>query len=153
MISNVKGEFTEFDAEIDYDVKAMKFNALEATIETKSVDTGIEKRDNHLRSEDFFEVAKYPKMTFKMTSYEADGDEGTMEGILTIRNVSKKIKLDVLVNGTIKDFAGNTRVGFTLEGKIKRKDFGLTWNQALEFGGFAVGERVKIVVELETLVM
>ena len=76
-----------------------------------------------------------------------------MEGLLTIRDVTKKVKFDVSVNGTIKDFKGNTRVGFTLEGKINRKDFGLTWNEALEFGGFAVGDKVKIIIELETMVL
>lgn len=153
MISNVKGEFKEYDAEIDYDIKAKKFNALEATIVASSVDTDITKRDNHLRSEDFFEVAKFPNITYKMTDYEADGDEGVMTGILTIRDVSKKVKLNVEVNGAIKDYAGNTRVGFTMTGKINRKDFGLKWNKALEFGGFAVGERVKITIELETLAL
>jgi polyisoprenoid-binding protein YceI len=88
-----------------------------------------------------------------MTKYTADGDEGVMEGVLTIRGVSKKVKLDVTVNGVIKDFAGNTRAGFTLEGKINRKDFGLKWNKALELGGFAVGDKVKIVIELETMVL
>lgn len=153
MISNVKGEFGTYDAEMDFDLKTKKFNSLLATVETKSVDTGITKRDNHLRSEDFFEVAKFPKMTYKMTKYEADGDEGVMHGLLTIRDVTKKVKLDVTVNGIIKDFKGNTRVGFTMEGKINRKDFGLKWNKALEFGGFAVGDRVKIIIELETLVL
>jgi polyisoprenoid-binding protein YceI len=129
------------------------FNSLEATVEARSVDTGIEKRDDHLRSEDFFEVEKFPQITYKMTKYTADGDEGVMEGILTMRGVSKKVNLNVTVNGVIKDFKGNTKAGFTLEGKINRKDFGLKWNKALELGGLAVGEKVKIVIELETMVM
>jgi polyisoprenoid-binding protein YceI len=153
MISNVNGKFNEYDADIDFDIKSKSFNALDATVVAKSVDTGIEKRDNHLRSEDFFEVDKFPKITYKMTKYEADGDEGVMDGILTIRGVSKKVKLNVEVNGIIKDFEGNTRVGFTMTGKINRKDFGLKWNKALEFGGFAVGDKVKITIDLSTMAM
>jgi polyisoprenoid-binding protein YceI len=153
MISNVKGKFLDYDAEIDFDIKKRLFNSLEATVEARSVDTGIEKRDDHLRSEDFFEVEKFPQITYKMTKYTADGDEGVMEGILTMRGVSKKVNLNVTVNGVIKDFKGNTKAGFTLEGKINRKDFGLKWNKALELGGLAVGEKVKIVIELETMVM
>jgi len=153
MISNVKGKFESFDAEIDYDIKKMQFNQLEATIETTSINTGIEKRDDHLRSDDFFDVLNHPEITFVMTNYKADGDEGVMTGDLTIRGVTKEIKLDVTVNGTVKDFSGNTLVGFTLEGKINRKDFGLTWNKLLEAGGFAVADKVKIVIELETMAM
>ncbi len=151
MISNVKGKFQEYDAKMDFDIKNKSFRSLKADVTAKSIDTGITKRDNHLRSEDFFEVEKYPKITYEMTSYEASGDEGVMEGLLTIRDVTKKVKLNVTINGVIKDFDGNTRVGFTLEGTINRKDFGLMWNKALELGGFAVGDRVKIIIELETM--
>ncbi len=151
MITNVKGEFTKFDAELDFDYKTKVFNKLEAKIETKSVDTGIEKRDNHLRSEDFFFAEKYPKITFEMKSYKVDGDEGVMIGNLTIRGVTKEVKLEVEDLGTIKDFNGNNRVGFTLKGKINRGDFDLKWNKALELGGFAVGEEVKITVEIEAV--
>lgn len=151
MISNVKGKFLEYDGSIDYDIKKQTFKSLSAKINAKSIDTGIVKRDNHLRSADFFDAEKHPTLTFVMTDYAADGDEGTMEGDLTIRGVTKKVKLDVEINGVIKDFAGNTRVGFTIEGKINRKDFGLTWNKALEFGGVAVGDKVKMLIELETV--
>lgn len=151
MITNVKGEFTQFDADIDFDYKTKSFNKLDAVIQTKSVDTGIEKRDNHLRSEDFFLAEKYPEITFKLKSYKADGDEGVATGDLTIRGVTKEVKLDVEDIGTIKDFQGNNRVGFTLRGKINRGDFGLKWNKALELGGLAVGEKVKIIVEVEAV--
>ncbi len=151
MISNVKGKFLEYDGSIDYDIKKQTFNSLSAKINAKSIDTGIVKRDNHLRSEDFFHADKHPNLTFVMTKYDADGDEGTMEGDLTIRGVTRSVKLDVEINGVIKDFNGNTRVGFTIEGKINRKDFGLTWNKALEFGGVAVGDKVKMLIELETV--
>lgn len=151
MITNVKGDFKTFSGDIDFDYKTKSFNKFNAIVETKSVDTGIEKRDNHLRSEDFFLADKYPQMTFNMKSYEADGDEGVMTGDLTIRGVTKEVKLEVEDLGTIKDFEGNNRVGFTLKGKINRMDYGLKWNKALEFGGFAVGEKVKIIVEIEAV--
>lgn len=151
MISNVQGNFKVFDADIDFDVKTMAFNALEATIETKSVDTGIENRDNHLRSDDFFSAKKYPEITFNMTSYKGDKESGKMEGNLTIRGVTKKIKLDVEIGGVIKNNLGNNIVGFSLEGKIKRKDFGLKWNKILEAGGLAVSETVRLLIEIEAI--
>lgn len=151
MISNVKGKFNIYEANIDFDKKTKKFKALKAVIDAESIDTGIEKRDNHLRSPDFFEVVKYPNIEFVMTKYTANGDSGIIEGKITIRDITKKIKLNVDVNGIIKDFKGNTRVGFTMTGKLNRKDFGLKWNKALEFGGFAVGDEVKITIELETV--
>ncbi len=151
MITNVKGEFKSYTADIDFDYKTKTFNKLNAKIETKSVDTGIEKRDNHLKSEDFFLSEKYPLMTFNMKSYKADGDEGEMTGDLTIRGVTKEVKLEVEDLGTVKDFEGNNRVGFTLKGKINRIDFGLKWNKALEFGGIAVDETVKLEIEIEAV--
>lgn len=151
MITNVKGEFKSYDAEIDFDAKNMIFNKFNATVDTESIDTGIEKRDNHLRSDDFFLSEKYPKMTFEMTSYKANGDEGEMKGNLTIRGITKAVTLEVEDLSTIKDFQGNTRVGFTLNGKINRMDYGLKWNKALELGGVAVAEEVKITVEVEAV--
>jgi len=151
MITNVKGEFTKFDAEIDFDYKTKSFNKLDAVIQTKSVDTGIEKRDNHLRSEDFFLADKHPQITFKMKSYKADGDEGVMVGDLTIRGITKEVKLEVEELATVKDFQGNNRVGFTLEGKINRMDYDLKWNKVLEAGGFAVGETVKLIVDVQAI--
>jgi len=151
MITNVKGEFKEFDANIDFDYKTKVFKVFKATVKTKSVNTGIVKRDNHLRSEDFFLSQKYPEMSFDMKSYESDDEDGKMKGNLTIRGVTKPVTLEVEDIGTIKDFEGNNRVGFTLKGKINRLDFGLKWNKALEFGGFAVGDKVKITIEVEAV--
>jgi len=151
MITNVKGDFKKFTGEIDFDHKTKHFNVFKGVVQTTSVNTGIVKRDNHLRSEDFFLSKKYPEMTFVMKSYEGDGDEGVMSGDLTIRGITKAVKLEVEDLGVIKDFKGNNRVGFTLKGKIKRGDYGLKWNKALEFGGFAVGEKVKITVEVEAV--
>lgn len=151
MITNVKGEFKTYNADIDFDAKTKKFNGFKADIETKSIDTGIEKRDEHLRSEDFFLSEKFPKMTFVMKSYKSDGNKGKMSGDLTIKDVTKAVTLDVDDIATVKDFQGNNRVGFTLKGKINRMDYGLKWNKALEAGGLAVSEEVKILVEIEAI--
>ena len=151
MITNVKGEFKTYNADIDFDAKTKKFKSFKADVETKSVDTGIEKRDEHLRSEDFFLSEKFPKMTFVMKSYKADGNKGKMSGDLTIKDVTKAVTLDVDDIATVKDFQGNNRVGFTLKGKINRMDYGLKWNKALETGGLAVSEEVKILVEIEAI--
>lgn len=151
MITNVKGEFKTYNADIDFDAKTKKFKSFKADVETKSVDTGIEKRDEHLRSEDFFLSEKFPKMTFVMKSYKSDGNKGKMSGDLTIKDVTKAVTLDVDDIATVKDFQGNNRVGFTLKGKINRMDYGLKWNKALETGGLAVSEEVKILVEIEAI--
>ena len=153
MITNVKGEFKTYEADIDFDAKTKTFNKFSASIDTASIDTGIEKRDTHLKSDDFFLSEKFPKMTFVMKSYKADGDEGKMVGELTIRGITKPVTLDVEDIGTVKDFKNENRVGFTLKGKINRMDYDLKWNKALEFGGVAVGEDVKIIVDVEAVEM
>lgn len=153
MISSVKGKFTDYDADIEFDQKTKEFKLFDATVKTASIDTGIEKRDNHLRSEDFFEVTKYPNMRFVMKSYKVNGDGGMMVGDMTIHGITKQVTLNVDYNGSIKDMQGNTRVGFTIDGKLNRKDFGLTWNKALEAGGVVVGDTVKIHIEIQTLVL
>ena len=143
MISNVKGNFTKFTGTYELDKGLLK--SLEGTIEASSIDTGIEKRDNHLRSADFFEVAKYPAITFKMLSYK----EGMLTGELTIHGVTQTVTLETEVSGTIKDPWGNVRSSISLNGEIKRSDYDLKWNQALEAGGVVVGDEVKLSIELE----
>ena len=147
MISNVKGNFKSFDAELEFDEKTKTITKLIATVDTASVDTGIEKRDSHLRSPDFFNVEKFPAIEFSMTSI----DKEYLTGNLTMYGVTKKVKLKSTVHGVIKDMQGNLRVGFTLEGDIKREDFGLTWNKMLESGGFVVGNDVKITIDIEAI--
>lgn len=151
MITNVKGEFKDYDAKIDFDAKTKTFNKLEAVINTASIDTGIEKRDNHLRSEDFFLSQQFPQMKFVMNSYKSKDDGGIVSGDLTIRGITKPVKLEIEDIATVKDFQGNNRVGFTLKGKINRMDYDLKWNKALELGGVAVGEEVKIIVEIQAV--
>ena len=144
MITNVHGKFNAYNSVIDFDEATKTFKKFSATVDTTSIDTGIEKRDAHLKSDDFFAIEKFPKMIFEMTSYKADGDEGKMTGNLTIRGITKPVVLDV------EDIAviGN-KVGFSLEGKINRTDFDLKWNKAIELGGVAVSEEVKIKVDVE----
>lgn len=151
MITNVNGEFKTYNAEIDFDAKTKTFNKLNAVVDTASIDTDNQKRDDHLRSADFFYSEKFPKMTFEMTSYKVDGDEGIATGNLTIRGITKEVQLKVEDIGTVKDFKNINRVGFTLKGKINRMDYDLKWNKALEFGGVAVAEDVKITVEVEAV--
>ncbi|MCH9814282.1 MAG: YceI family protein [Epsilonproteobacteria bacterium] len=148
MITNVKGTFSKYSADIGFDSKTMQFERLTATIDVDSIDTGIKKRDKHLRSADFFDVANHPIMTFVMNSYSGDTDGGKMVGDLTIRGVTKAVTLDVEIGG-VANFMGTEKVGFVLETKIDRKDFGLMWNKALETGGVVVGDKVKIVIEAE----
>ena len=151
MITNVKGDFKTYDGMIDFDKDKKTFKVLKASLDTNSIDTANEKRDEHLRSEDFFLSEKFPKMTFVMKSYKSDGNKGKMSGDLTIKDVTKAVTFDVDDIATVKDFQGNNRVGFTLKGKINRMDYGLKWNKALETGGLAVSEEVKILVEIEAI--
>lgn len=143
MVSNVKGHFSSFSGA--YEVTDGVLKSLNGTVDVKSVDTGIEKRDEHLRSADFFNVEKNPKMTFVMTAVK--GDEVT--GALTLNGITKTVTFEADISGEIVDPWGNRRSGMSLEGTINRKDFGLTWNKVLEAGGVAVGEDVKISLELE----
>lgn len=154
MITNVKGKFHKYDGDIEFDMKNKKFTKFDATVDVASIDTGIEKRDDHLRNPDFFEVEKYPNMKFVMSSYEKKSDNtGIIKGNMTIRDVTKPVDLQVTVNGVVKDMAGKTKIGFSLDGQINRKDFGLTYNRALEFGGVAIGDDVKIIVEIQAVVI
>ena len=151
MITNVKGDFKTYDGMIDFDKDKKTFKVLKASIDTASIDTENEKRDEHLKSDDFFNSTKFPKMTFEMTSYKADGNEGKMDGNLTIRGITKPITLKIEDIATIKDFKGQNRVGFSFEGKINRLDYDLKWNKVLEAGGVAVAEEVKIIVNIEAV--
>lgn len=143
MISTVSGKFNEFSG--TYDLDKGQFKALKGTIKTASIDTEIAKRDDHLRSADFFDAAKYPEITFAMTSATKD----KMTGDLTIHGVTKKVTLNIEMGGTVEDPWGNMRSGFVLTGKVNRKDFGLNWNKAIEAGGVVVGDEVKLVIEIE----
>ena len=144
MISYVKGEFTSFDAEITTEDDTFSKAKVSASIKTDSVFTNNTDRDTHLKSADFFNAEKYPVITF-----EAESLTGDVTGNLTINGVTKPVTLDVDFGGIGQDPWGNTKAGFSFEGKIKRSDFGLNWNAALEAGGVLVSDEVKIAGELQ----
>ncbi len=150
MITNVKGEFRTFDAGLVTDGNDFSTAEVNVTIDAASVFTNNEDRDNHLKSADFFDVEKHKELTFKSTKIEkADDDEYKLMGLLTIKGVSKEVTLDVEFGGIMKDPWGNEKAGFSLEGKINRKDWELNWNAALEAGGVLVGDEVKISAEVQ----
>ncbi len=150
MIANVKGLFKEFTVDVTTDGDDFTTAAIDFQMSPASVETGDAGRDGHLKSADFFDVENFKSITFKSSSLTANDDENyVLTGDLTIRGVSKTVKLDVEFGGIQKDPWGNTKAGFTLTGKINRKEFGLVWNAALESGGLLVGEEVKILCEVE----
>jgi polyisoprenoid-binding protein YceI len=149
MVSKVPGKFDLYEGEIGFDEKTMQFTKLRGVIDADSINTENERRDKHLRSPDFFEVAKYPEIVFEMTGYKGDAEAGKMEGKLTIRGITKPVTLDVEMGGLVTDPWGNRRIGFSMTGKVNRQDFGLKWNKILETGGFVVGDTVKLQVDIE----
>ena len=148
MITNVKGEFKNFSVEVDGD--DMLKSSLNVSIDASSINTNNNDRDNHLKSADFFDVENHKELLFKSTSFkQKDDDEYELKGILTIKGNSKEVALEVEFGGINKDPWGNEKAGFSVEGKINRKDWGLNWNAALETGGVLVSEEVKIFGELQ----
>lgn len=148
MITTVKGRFGEVEGEIRPDGSGGW--VAEATIDVASIDTRAPQRDDHLRSSDFFDVAEHPKMTFVSTGliggFENPGDRFQVKGDLTIRGTTREVVLDVTYNGTGSDPWGGQRMSFDAEGKIDRRDFGLTWNQTLEAGGVLVSNDIRISI-------
>lgn len=145
-ISKVRGRFTEASAEAHVG-PSLASSSLHATVKTASFDSGDANRDGHVRGAEFFDVETYPEMTFRATGIEGDGEDYTVTGDLTIRGVSKPVELEVEFTGVAVDPFGATRAGFSAEAEISRKEFGLTWNAALEAGGVLVSDKVKINVE------
>lgn len=145
MITNVTGSFTNFEGTVETEGDDFTTAKINFSADTNSISTGSEQRDGHLKGEDFFAAEKFPKMTFASTSVEKTADdEFILHGDLTIRDVTKPVILDVQALGTAIDPWGNLKSGFSIEGKINRKDWGLNWNAALEAGGVLVSEEVKI---------
>jgi polyisoprenoid-binding protein YceI len=151
MVSSVRGDFEKVSGKIVYDEADVTKSTADITIDTGSINTRVAKRDEHLRSPDFLDVAKHPAITFKSKRVEKAGN-GTlkMTGDLTIRGVTKEVVLTVEgPSPAIKDMQGNARVGGQAAMKIHRKDFGLVWNKALETGGGVVGDEVDITIDVE----
>ena len=150
MVSNVKGKFNNFDGNFSFDAKAKKLSSLSGSADAASIDTDNQKRDDHLKSPDFFEATKFPKLTFEMTKLTPlKGEKAKIAGNLTIKGVTKPVVFDAEISKIVQDPWGGSRMGISMSSKINRKDFGLNWNKALETGGFVVGDEVKMNVELE----
>jgi polyisoprenoid-binding protein YceI len=151
MITNVKGEFKEFDASIYTTGEDFMTSEIDFWLNPASIDTGDTKRDEHLRSTDFFDVENHKQISFTGNTYEQVDGEGsyTLYGDLTIKGIKKQVKLDVEFGGVMKDPWGNEKAGFTINGKINRKDWGLNWNATLEAGGVLVSDDVRISSEVQ----
>jgi len=150
MISTVKGHFKTFTGTGETNEDGTLKSA-ELTIDVGSISTNVDARDNHLKSPDFFDVAQYPTITFKSTKIEQSGTDITITGDFTMHGVTKPVTLKGELTGAVTDPWGNQRTALAVNAKINRKDWGLHWNQALEAGGFAVGEEVKLSVEFEAV--
>lgn len=153
VISTVSGKFRKFDGTVETasedDFSSAK---VDFTIDVTSIDTNQEPRDEHLRSADFFDAANHPTITFKSTSFEKEDDEEddfVLSGDLTIRGITKPIRLDVEFGGTTTDPYGNFKAGFDVTGKISRKEFGLTWNAVTEAGSVVVGDTIKFQISVQ----
>ncbi len=151
MVSNVRGELTKLTGTLVLDDKDLSKSSIEVSIDVSTINTGEPKRDEHLKSPDFFDAAKFPTMVFKSKKVEAAGaGKLKVTGDLTIHGITKSVVLDVEgPSAEIKDPWGNARRGASATTKINRKDFGLSWNKALEAGGVAVGEEVSITLDVE----
>jgi len=148
-VSNVKGHFDEFVGSLVVDNGSIQ--AATATIQVKSVNTGIEKRDNHLRTADFFEAAKYPEITFKSKKVEKSGDQSILIGDFTMRGVTRELRLPVTLSGPVKDPQGNSRIGLEAKTTVNRKDYGMKFNAVMETGGLMVGDEVTIEINAEAV--
>jgi polyisoprenoid-binding protein YceI len=152
MVSNVKGVFGKVQGVVNVDDQDLTKSNVSVTIDTASIDTGVAKRDTHLRSPDFLDVAKYPTMTFVSTKVAKGGKGLKVTGNLTLHGVTRPVVLDVEgPSQESKDPKGNIRRGASASTKIDRKDFGLTWNKALETGGVVVSDEVAIEIEVEMI--
>jgi polyisoprenoid-binding protein YceI len=151
LVSKTAGRFTDYSGFVEMDADAKTLTAIEATINAASVNTNHEKRDAHLRNADFLDVTKFPTMTYKLKSARKQGDTYSAVGDFTLRGVTKEITLVGTFNGVTNDPWGNTRAGFSAEGKLNRKDFGMVWNKALDNGGLVVGNEVQIRLEIECI--
>lgn len=150
MITSVKGRFETFEASATTEDDDFSNAQIAFSADVASIRTGVADRDGHLASPDFFDAASYPKISFRSTSMtRKSDDEFELTGDLTIRDVTKPVTLDVEFGGIMKDPYGQTKAGFTLEGKINRKDYGLTWNALTETGGVVVSEDVKLQIDVQ----
>jgi polyisoprenoid-binding protein YceI len=152
MISKVRGRFGTVSGTIQLDEADVSKSSVTAEIDVTTIDTREAQRDGHLRSADFFDVENFPAITFRSTRVERAGeDRATVVGDLTIRGVTREVKLSVEEEGTAKDPWGGDRIAFSATAKIDRRDFGLTWNQALETGGVLVANEIKLILDVQAV--
>jgi polyisoprenoid-binding protein YceI len=151
MVTTVRGAFKEFEGTAHVDTANPADSKVEVTIKTDSIDTGVADRDVHLRSADFFEIEQHPEITFVSTDVERDGDDWSVTGDLTIKGISKPVTIAFESTGSARDPFGNVRIGFEGQTTISRKDWGLTWNAALETGGFLVSDKIKLEFDISAI--
>jgi polyisoprenoid-binding protein YceI len=144
VISTVTGAFKKFDGRFETDNDDFSNAAIRFTLDVNSIDTGQADRDAHLKNADFFDAENYPQISFQSTSFTKKDNEYSLTGNLTIKDITKPITLKVEHGGTAADFYGNFKAGFDIEGKINRKDFGLTWSAVTEAGSVVVGDEIKL---------
>lgn len=150
LFSKVSGKFTQYDASFEVDEAQPQGLMARATIKAASIDTGVKQRDKHLIGNEFFDVENHPEIKYQSTGVTV-GEDGKLklDGLITIKGIEKPITMDVELHGVGKDPWGNVRMGLTATGVLNRKDFGINWNEALETGGFLVGDDVEIILEIE----
>ncbi|MGF7038385.1 YceI family protein [Mucilaginibacter lappiensis] len=150
VISTVSGFFKSFEGELITDGDDFENAEIDFSLDINSIDTNQSQRDEHLKSAEFFDAEKYPKISFKSTSLtKTDDEEYELTGDLTIKDVTKPVKLNAEFGGSAADFYGNTKAGFEISGKINRKDFGLTWDGVTEAGSIVVGEDIKLLINVQ----
>jgi polyisoprenoid-binding protein YceI len=149
MISTVTGAFKEFDAEMVTEGDTIENASVSFSAKIDSIDTRNEQRDGHLKSDDFFNAEKFPELSFSSTSIIKVGDDFKLVGNLTIRDITKEVQIDAVLNGIVDDMEGKKRAGFDLTGKISRKEFGLLWNGLTETGGVVVSDEVRLVLNIQ----
>jgi polyisoprenoid-binding protein YceI len=151
MVTTVRGQFKDFTGEAVVDTANPAASKVVVNIKAESIDTGVADRDAHLRSADFFDVENYPEITFTSTDVSREGNDWAIAGDLTIKGVTKPISIDFEANGSARDPFGNLRIGFEGQATISRKDWGLTWNAALETGGFLVSDKIKLDFDISAI--
>lgn len=151
MVTKVRGAFKEWEGTAHIDAANPAASSVSLKIRTASIDTGVADRDGHLVSPDFFDAATYPEITFVSTAVSRDGDDWTITGDLTIKDVTKPVTIAFEESGSAKDPFGNLRLGFEGETTVNRKDWGLTWNAALETGGLLVSEKIKLEFDVSAI--
>lgn len=149
VISTVTGSFKSFEGSMEAGSADFQDASIQFSMDVNSIDTNQEQRDVHLKSADFFDAEQFPKISFKSTSFKKDGDDYVLIGDLTIKNVTKQVKLDVEFGGIATDFYGNEKAGFEVAGKISRKEFGLTWDGITEAGAIVVGDDIKLSLNIQ----